>query len=124
MGTPLGYLDVCVDCTWKPAAGEGQTLGARLAGSLKQTLAGSCHADTIELRELPCLGLCKERCRASLTGPGRWAWVIGDLWPDDDHTDLMLFLSRWLEAPSGLVPKTDRPASLRKRLLARVPPLP
>lgn len=101
------------DATGIPAGAE---LGRRAALALKR--AG---AEQVELRVIACLSACRQSCAASVAAPGKFAYVVGGLSPEDAET-LVTFAALHAEAPDGVPPWRARPEKVRKNTIARVPP--
>lgn len=115
-------LQVCIECKhpsrikqWQSKPG-GKDLYDKLAHQLKAT-------KVITVRPVACLGNCSCRCRVSVTGRNRWTWLLGDINPDKDISFVLSFVSDWLNADKGLIPKGSRSEKLIKKALGRVPPM-
>lgn len=96
--------------------------GAALASALADRLNGT--QDGIAVLPVECLAVCKRPCTIALAADGKWTYLIGDL-DGDTHLDDIVGAARGFAASAnGIVPWKDRPASFRKGVVARVPPLP
>lgn len=116
-GVRLLVCATCRDAT--DPTGEARP-GARLAAALDQALGG---AGDIAVEAVECLSVCKRPCTVALTAPGRWTYIYGDLDPETEAAALIAFARRYGETPDGIVPWKERPASFRKGVVARLPPL-
>jgi predicted metal-binding protein len=108
---------VCSSC--RDATGsDARPLPGELLGNA--TRAQNTGPD-IRVEQVECLGNCKRRLSAAMTKPGAWSYVFGDLTPDaagDLITGARLFHS----STDGLLPWRGRPDSLKRGLVARIPP--
>lgn len=108
----------CRDAT--DPTGEARP-GARLAEALDHALGG---AGDIAVETVECLSVCKRPCTVALTAPGRWTYIYGDLDPETEAAALVAFARRYGETHDGIVPWKERPATFRRGVVARLPPLP
>jgi predicted metal-binding protein len=74
------------------------------------------------VRTVECLGNCKRRLSASIVQDGAWSYVFGDL-AEDSGADLVAGASLLATAEDGKIPWRGRPDSLKRGLVARIPPL-
>jgi predicted metal-binding protein len=115
-------IHVCTACR-RPRADlpEGYDQpGIGLAAALGERLAGS----GIAVLPVECLAVCKRPCTIALAADGKWTYLIGDL-DAGLHLDEIAGMARSFAASAnGIVAWKDRPASFRKGVVARVPPLP
>ena len=117
-------LHICTGCKDRDRdrrrAGRGG--GPALLAAVAAEVARRLPEAGIEVVAHECLGACPRRGRASLAGPGRWSWLFAGLDAERDVPVLCEFVARWLAAPQGLVDKAHRGATLRPKILGRVPP--
>ena len=76
----------------------------------------------IAVAEVECLGNCKRRLSAALLKSGAWSYVFGDL-AIDSGADLVAGARLFATSVDGLLPWRGRPDSLKRGLVARIPPL-
>jgi predicted metal-binding protein len=76
----------------------------------------------IPVAEVECLGNCKRRLSAALLRDGCWSYVFGDL-TTDSGADLVAGANLFATSEDGLLPWRGRPDSLKRGLVARIPPL-
>ncbi len=96
----------------RPRAGEVLGDATRLAAQ-----------DTnINVRQIECLGNCKRRLSAAILRDGSWSYVFGDLTPDS-AADLITGAKLFATSIDGILPWRGRPDSLKRGLVARIPPL-
>ena len=76
----------------------------------------------IAVAEVECLGNCKRRLSAALLKSGAWSYVFGDL-AIDSGADLVAGARLFATSVDGLLPWRGRPDSLKRGLVARIPPI-
>ncbi|KQU76236.1 metal-binding protein [Aminobacter sp. DSM 101952] len=109
---------VCSSCRDETGSDAHPRAGERLAESARRAAVGQ----GITVRTVECLGNCKRRLSAALLRDGAWSYVFGDLnvsSGDDLVTGAQLFST----STDGLIPWRGRPDSLKRGLVARIPPL-
>ncbi|MEQ8651105.1 MAG: DUF1636 domain-containing protein [Kiloniellales bacterium] len=117
-------LRVCVTCRRDPTqeVAEGERDGARFLRALESESAALASSG-ITLDEVRCLSGCKRACTAVMAGTGKWTYVLCDLDPETDAAALLDYTQRFHATDNGQVPWRERPESLRRKTLARIPPL-
>ena len=83
----------------------------------------AAHADNsnVAIRAVTCLSQCANPCAAALSRPDGFSYVFSGLGADD-LDDLMCGARMLVEDERGLLPFRDRPAALKRTLVARIPP--
>ncbi len=71
-----------------------------------------------------CLAVCRRPCTIALAADGKWTYLIGDLDTDSHLDEIAGAAESFAASANGIVPWKERPASFRKGVVARVPPLP
>lgn len=94
--------------------------GIALAAALGERMAGS----GIAVIPVECLAVCKRPCTIALAADGKWTYLIGDLDTDSHLDEIAGAAESFAASANGIVPWKERPASFRKGVVARVPPLP
>jgi predicted metal-binding protein len=113
---PIVY--VCVTC--RPPGETDSVLrpGAVLAAATADAAAGT----EVEVRAMRCLGNCSRGPTAALRCDRAWTYVFGGL--DVSSAAALVEGARLLAgAADGILPWRERPAVLKRGLIARVPPL-
>ncbi len=113
---PIIY--VCVTC--RPPGDTDSVLrpGAVLAAATADAAAGT----EVEVRPMHCLGNCSRGPTAALRCERAWTYVFGGL--DVSSAAALVEGARLLAgAADGILPWRERPAVLKRGLIARVPPL-
>jgi predicted metal-binding protein len=113
---PIVY--VCMTC--RPV-GEPDSLlrpGAILAAATAQAAAGT----EVEVRPMRCLANCTRGPSAAMRCNASWTYVFGGL--DVTCAEALVEGARLLaRAADGILPWRERPAALKRGLIARVPPI-
>jgi predicted metal-binding protein len=109
---------VCRTCRDSSGSDAFPRAGDLLAAATRQLAA----AHDIPVTEVECLGNCKRRLSAALLKPGAWSYVFGDL-TTDAAVDLVAGARLFATSEDGLLPWRGRPQSLKRGLVARIPPL-
>jgi predicted metal-binding protein len=117
---------VCVSCRRDVGRdGDGRALerpGQALVEAIDARLPSRGDA-SVSVSAVECLAVCRRPCTIALCGPDKWTYLIGDIDPEI-HTGEIIAAARSFAASSnGIVPWRERPASFRKGVIARVPPL-
>lgn len=108
---------VCSSCRDETGSDARPRAGAALAADALASSAGEIRVATVE-----CLGNCKRRLSAALLRDGCWSYVFGDL-ATDSGPDLVAGAKLFASSGDGLLPWRGRPDSLKRGLVARIPPL-
>ncbi len=108
---------VCRTCRDSTGSDTAPRPGTLLAAATREAAAG--HA--IPVAEVECLGNCKRRLSAALLRQGAWSYVFGDL-TTDSAADLVAGARLFATSTDGLLPWRGRPDSLKRGLVARIPP--
>jgi predicted metal-binding protein len=117
-------LHICTGCKDRDRDRRRAGLGGgpALLGAVAAEIGRRLPDAGIEIVAHECLGACPRRGRASIAGPGRWSWLFAGLDAEADASALCDFIGHWIATPDGLVEKAKRSASLRPKILGRVPP--
>ncbi|GAN68447.1 DUF1636 domain-containing protein [Acetobacter orleanensis] len=110
-------LYVCTTCRRGGPSMEHPP-GAQLLDRLHTVLEDS--PQSITLRPVACLAACDHGCTASISMPGRWTWLLGNLGPEKAE-DLLAYAQLYAASAKGTVMPSRRPASLSDMILGRVP---
>lgn len=114
----MAVLSVCITCkAGKPVAEGAACPGAQLHAAL------AAGAPGVRVVPVECLSACDHGCSVALSAPGRWSYVYGRM-TETDAAAILEGAARYAAAADGLVPWRERPEIFRKRVIARIPPLP
>lgn len=108
---------VCSSCRDETGSDAHPRAGARLAEDVRRAASGD-----VAVREVECLGNCKRRLSAALVRDSAWSYVFGDL-KTNSGDDLVIGAKLFATSTDGLIPWRGRPDSLKRGLIARIPPL-
>lgn len=122
MDAPLPDVELLVCTTCRHGVSLDDS-GERPGALLHAALEGEALPEGVRLRAVECLSNCNSGCSIVLRGGNaRWAYVYGNLSPD--QTDVVLDGAvRYRATADGLVPWRERPEHFRKNCIARIPPL-
>lgn len=109
---------VCRSCRDEAEPDAEPRLGAVLAEATMMLRPG----EGIEVRSVNCLANCKRGATAAMRSADGWSYVFGGLRPDDAK-DLIVGARLLTGSADGLMPWRGRPDSLKRGLVARIPPL-
>jgi predicted metal-binding protein len=109
---------VCETCRDESGSDAFPRAGEVLA---EDTLRAAEGSNVCVLR-IACLGNCKRRLSAAMVRPGAWSYVFGDL-STDSGIDLVAGAKLFAASADGLIPWRGRPDSLKRGLVARIPPI-
>ena len=122
MATGPTSLFVCVSCRrLRPGTPQGFDVpGPDLVARLVSLLA-----DEPDLMVTPveCLAVCKRPCTIALSAEGKWTYLIGDLDPAAHADEIAGAARAFAASENGIVPWRERPATFRRGVVARVPPV-
>ena len=108
---------VCATCRDVSGSDAHPRAGAILGGDAHAAADGEVRVATVE-----CLGNCKRRLSAAILREGCWSYVFGDL-STDSGPDHVAGAKLFATSTDGLIPWRGRPDSLKRGLVARIPPL-
>lgn len=128
--TETPTLSICLTCRDRREDLRGDLRGgARMAMAVGALAGGQAPAAQAampaRLRGVRCMSQCKRACVVSLTAPGAFTYVFGDLDPENPaHLQAVLdLIPLYLAAPEGFLRRDQRPGPLRASILGRLPPL-
>jgi predicted metal-binding protein len=116
-------LYVCATCRSSDDEPEGPRAGALLHAAIRDRIAARGLTGQIALAAVECLSGCRRSATVSFAGPGRWSYVYGDMTPAEIDQIIDGFV-KYAATPDGLVPWRERPESIKRGALARIPPFP
>jgi predicted metal-binding protein len=118
LGAPGVTVLVCSSCRDETGSDARPRAGEHLA----QDAIRAAVSENIPVRQVECLGNCKRRLSAALLRDGSWSYVFGDL-TTESGADLITGAKLFATSTDGLLPWRGRPDSLKRGLVARIPPL-
>jgi predicted metal-binding protein len=126
---PQHVMSVCTSCasahrTKQPIRKSG---GERLLEQL-QTLHQRSPLETFSIQPAECLGACEQDCTIAFNAPGKHIYLFGNLPVDDEQlastaAAVMTFAGQYHAKFDGTISYLKCPELLKKRVLAKIPPL-
>ena len=118
-------LHVCTSCRPPGTAREPEENrpGFVLYQKLRQAIESSSLKHRVEVLPAGCLSICPRPCGIAISMPESWTYLFGDQNPEESVGDVMECVSLYLEKLDGFMNRSQRPASMRRSILGRVPPL-
>jgi predicted metal-binding protein len=86
------------------------------------TAVAAANASDIAVQRIRCLGNCSRGPSAAIRCENTWTYVFGGLEPTRDGPSLIIGARLLALAADGIMPWRGRPESLKRGLIARVPP--
>jgi predicted metal-binding protein len=116
----LNAVTLATEATEQTEAPGAEMLraGMILAGATALAAAAVCG---VSVQRIRCLGNCSRGPSAAIRCENSWTYVFGGLEPDRDATALVAG-ALLAQAADGIMPWRGRPESLKRGLIARVPP--
>ena len=116
-------LFVCTSCR-RPLEGDVfDRPGKAMAEELVLRIDAAGASEAVHVEPVECLAVCKRPVCVSLSGAGRFMYVIGDVDPALHLDDIVAGARAYAATSNGMVPWRERPPIFRKGVVARVPPL-
>ncbi|MGQ0675634.1 MAG: DUF1636 domain-containing protein [Rhodospirillales bacterium] len=115
---------VCNRCNYSQSEAEraGKRSGANLHDQIAQRFADWPHRARFNLAPVECMSNCKRPCIVVLSAPGKYTFMFGDLAPGAEAVTAVLECALTYESKQdGFMTRDERPKSLRKSILARIP---
>ena len=109
---------VCITCRRSSDPDDFPRPGASLAAATLEAARGTA----IAVHRVRCLANCDRGLSAALKRDGGWSYVFGNLHAETDAPALVEGARLFARSSDGLMPWRDRPAPLKRGLIARVPP--
>ncbi len=110
---------VCITCRRAGDPEDGVRPGLLLARATARAAEGS----GVTVRQVRCLANCNRAVSAAVRCDGAWTYVFGGLDADSDAAALVEGARLLARAEDGVMPWRGRPESLKRGLIARVPPI-
>ncbi len=115
---------VCITCRAATNPADASEADAPRAGLAlaEATAAAAASAPDISVTRIRCLGNCSRGLSAAIRCDDAWTYVFGGLEPTRDGPSLIIGARLLAQAVDGIMPWRGRPESLKRGLIARVPP--
>ena len=117
-------LHICTSCRTRGAPREPKEgrPGYQLYQQVRDAVEGGPLRDHVSVQPATCLSICPRPCGIALSSPGRWTYLFGDQQPETTVDDILACITLYIESSEGFMARAERPQSLRKGILGRVPP--
>jgi predicted metal-binding protein len=126
---PTGRATVMVCITCRAGMDSTDAVGAAAQGAVtpgaalaNATAAAAAGCAEILVQRVRCLGNCSRGLSAAIRCEHTWTYVFGGLQPAQDGPSLIAGARLLAAAADGIMPWRGRPESLKRGLIARVPP--
>ena len=122
---PVCTLHVCTSCRTPgtPREPKENRPGFILYQQIRKAFEGSVLRNQVEVKPAKCLSICPRPCGIALSSPGSWTYLFGDQEPTITVHEIVECVALYLKATNGFMARGQRPKSLRRSILGRVPPL-
>jgi predicted metal-binding protein len=119
------HLFVCTSCRPANAPREPREsrAGAQLYHNLTKRFSSWARREGFVIVPYGCLSVCPRPCGIAMRAPGKFTYVFGDVEPALTEDAVIECATLYRNAPTGFLPREERPSALRSAILARVPPL-
>lgn len=111
---------VCRACRYPSERDAASDAAPRPGALLAANVRGLAAGTGISVREASCLANCRRSLSAAILRTGSWSYVFGDL-TTDSGADLLAGARLFSASRDSLMPFSQRPESLKRGLVARVP---
>ena len=121
----VSTLHVCTSCRPPGAPREPREHrpGFILYQQLRKAFEESPYRKQLKVVPAECLSLCPRPCGIALSKAGSWTYLFGDQKPDETTDEIVKCVAQYMETPDGFMARDQRPKSLRRSILGRVPPI-
>jgi predicted metal-binding protein len=122
---PQPTLFVCTLCRAAESNAANEISdGQQLFDQLKESLESQCDDPQLHLQPVRCMAACDRSCVVALAATNKLTFIFNQLSAERSIPDLLQFTRQYAANTSGNVPYKERPESLKKKLLAVLPPVP
>ncbi|QIR35449.1 DUF1636 family protein [Tolypothrix sp. PCC 7910] len=118
-------LFVCKTCAsvWQDGKRVGESGGEMLLQKLEILAQDWELRDQFPIQQVECMSACNRSCVVAFAAQGKTTYLFGDLAVDDCASAVLECASQYYSKPDGLLPWSERPAALKKGVLAKIPPI-
>jgi predicted metal-binding protein len=100
---------------------DDPTIDPRPGALLAEASLALGSVGNVTVRSVSCLANCKRGSSAAMRRRNGWSYVFGGLTPDNAE-DLLTGAALFAASKDGLMPWKGRPDSLKRGMVARIPP--
>jgi predicted metal-binding protein len=115
---------VCISC--RRQVGDDDDSYDQPGRDLAEAIAARLQDEEparVTVTPVDCLAVCKRPCTIAFSAANKWTYLIGDLDPGTAVDEIVAAARAFAASENGIVPWRERPASFRKGVIARVPPV-
>jgi predicted metal-binding protein len=118
-------LFVCTTCggKWQDGKQVGESSGQKLLQQLQQLAQDREMQDKFCIQGVECMSACSHSCVVAFAAEGKSTYLFGDLPVDNSTSAILECASLYYDKADGLLPWSERPETLKKGILAKIPPL-
>jgi predicted metal-binding protein len=115
---------VCITCRAATDLTAASDLDAPRPGSaLADATIAAAGTDDVSVQRIRCLGNCSRGLSAAIRCENTWTYIFGGLDPERDGPSLIMGAQLLAQSTDGIMPWRGRPESLKRGLIARIPPI-
>jgi predicted metal-binding protein len=116
---------VCITCRGTTNLTAAPDSDSPRPGSIlaDATTLAAADAPDISVQRIRCLGNCNRGLSAAIRCGNAWTYIFGGLDPARDGPSLIIGAQLLAQATDGIMPWRGRPESLKRGLIARIPPI-
>jgi predicted metal-binding protein len=107
---------VCSACRFR----DGPAIEPRPGHELGRATEAAAAGTGITVKRVACLGNCRRGISAAMLRSGCWSYLFGELTPESAG-DLIKGARLFATSKDGFMPFRERPESLKRGLIARIP---
>ncbi|PHJ58324.1 FeS-binding protein [Nostoc linckia z18] len=117
-------LFVCTTCAsvWQDGKPVGESGGQQLLQQLQQLAQDWELQNQFFIQGVECMSACNHACVIALQGEEKFTYLFGNLAVNDSASAILQCATQYYDNPNGLLPWSERPAPLKKGILAKIPP--
>ncbi len=126
---PQHTLFVCTSCAsvWKDGKTIGKSGGQQLLEQILQLYGDWNLKNEWQIQPVECMSACSHSCAISFVAFGKYTYLFGDLPYSEESlsaiAEVLECADKYYTKPDGLLPWSERPAALKKGVVARIPPI-
>lgn len=126
---PQHTLFVCALCRSSEASPEHNATGATSGGEqllnhVTEAVKNCDWSDQIQVQPVRCMAVCHRSCVVAFAASQKLTFIFSGLSPQHSIPELMQFGKQYAAHPTGNVPYGERPAAMKRGLVAVLPPVP
>ncbi|WNZ24323.1 DUF1636 domain-containing protein [Leptolyngbya sp. NK1-12] len=104
--------------------GAGLSGGEQLFNQITAAVNECDWRERIQIQPVRCMGVCSRSCVVAFVAAEKLTFIFSGLSPQQSIPELMQFGRQYTHHPTGNVPYGERPAAMKRGLVAVLPPVP